>query len=107
MTSITYQSSALCPDRDSCVKLDKVQRKLIALNYAITKMTYFSGGKECIYAYINLAGAGIKMHGKGEGILLFYYIPQLESHSFHSLALKYKWTCNLSSEPTFGYSEIS
>lgn len=89
------------------MKLGEVQRKLIPLSYAINRMTYFSGGKKCIYTYINSAGAGIKMHGKGEGILLFYYIPQLESHSFHSLALKYKWTCNLSSEAPFGYNEIS
>jgi len=60
-----------------------------------------------MYTYINLAGAGIKMHGKEEGIFLFYYLPQLEGHYFQSLALQYKLTCHLSSEVSFCYKEIS
>lgn len=85
----------------------KVQRKPISLNCVIAKMTYFSGEKNCIYAYINLAAAGIKTHCKGENILLFYYLLLLGSHSFDSLVFMYKWTCPLSSEASFCYREIS
>lgn len=65
------------------------------------------GKNNCIYAYINLARAGIKMHGKGENILLFCYLPLLGSHSFGSPALRYKWMGLLPSETHFYCREIS
>lgn len=47
------------------------------------------------------------MHGKGENILLFYYVLLLGSCSFDSLLLRYMWMCLLPSEAPFCYREIS